>query len=722
MDRPTGARRLPHPRGGPPNEQSAEPNAPTPHAWASQLATPFVGHRRGHPAHMAPNGRPTHAVPHRDERSHRRPADRAPLARARAAAPSLAGVALVLGIGVALRWVALSDTPEATDREAALVTGVVTLSRTGVWTGLPLGAVPARLLSLATPQLAAIGSLTGAWRRVPSALGAVRECGPLLWTGAALLVWVLARRLGVVRRWALLAVALLAICPAAIGAARVAAPENLALLWSLAALVLVTGRHRVGRAALGIDLVIIGCTSVAVLTAPVALALLPTVLLLSAVQRDPRRPALIAVGVLLTVGVGTAFTVVAAPSGGSPGWLAPGWLATGGPVPDWLGPGWLGRDLVTPALVLLVGLLALRPGGRSSPRRRALAVGVLGVPLLALPLGAAPTPALPLAAVLVAAAAAGIERDLLARSRPARRYSPPDRRERPNRGGRPERFEPPERGEPPDRRAGRDRGAGRFVPQLAPALLIGVLAVVWAANLAELPTATAPPPAAAARAWLRDNVPDTDQVRTDDRTRVALVPGTEAWSRVSTGDTPSAPAWWVSAPGDRPPATAALVAEFGASGAPDRLEISGALGTAPDPARELAARRAAGAMLTMSPQLSADPGVLDQLRAGRVDPCAMTALAGLLSRQRIRLVDLPPMPGETAADRPLRQLLLAPDGPPPEGVPDTGPDTARRAVVEFFEAQLAPFRPYAVTETPAGVLVRYSPLAPPDLLEAFLAR
>jgi hypothetical protein len=127
-------------------------------------------------------------------------------------------------------------------------------------------------------------------------------------------------------------------------------------------------------------------------------------------------------------------------------------------------------------------------------------------------------------------------------------------------------------------------------------------------------------------------------------------------------------------------------------------------------------------MLTMSSQLRADPGVLDQLRAGRVDPCAMTALAGLLSRQRIRLVDLPPVPGEAAADRPLRQLLLVPDGPPPEGVPDTGPDAARRAVVDFFDAQLAPFRPYAVTETPAGVLVRYSPLAPPDLLEAFLAR
>jgi len=567
-----------------------------------------------------------------------------------------------------------------------------------VWTGLPLGAVPVRLLSLATPQYAAIGSLTGAWRRAPSALAAVRESGPVLWLATALLVWVLVRRLRVVRRWALLAVALLAICPAAIGAARVAAPENLALLWALAALVLVSGRHREGLAALRVDLVIITCCAVAVLTSPVALALLPTVLLLSARQHDPRRPALIAVGVLLAVGVGTAFAVAEVPpSGPGPGWLAP----------DWLGPGWLGRDLVTPALVLLVGLLALRPGRRSSLRGRALAVGMLGVPLLAVPLGAAPAPALPLAAVLVAVLAAGIERGVLAR---ARRTGPAER----------DRAEP-EHGP-----------AGRFVPQLAPALLIGVLAVVWAANLAQLPDATAPTPAAAARAWLRDNVPAADVIRTDARTRVALVPGTDAWSRVSTGspdpsadsraDATSVPTWWVSAPGDRAPATAALVAEFGPSGAPDRLEIRGAVPTLPNPARELTARQAAGAMLTMSSQLRADPVVLDQLRAGRVDPCAMTALAGLLSRQRIQLVDLPPVPGETAADRPLRQLLLLPDGPPPEGVPDTGPDAARRAVVDFFEAQLTPFRPYAVTETPAGVLVRYSPLAPPDLLEAFLAR
>jgi hypothetical protein len=137
-----------------------------------------------------------------------------------------------------------------------------------------------------------------------------------------------------------------------------------------------------------------------------------------------------------------------------------------------------------------------------------------------------------------------------------------------------------------------------------------------------------------------------------------------------------------------------------------------------DPARELDARRAAGAALATSPQLRADPEVTAELRAGRVDPAAMSALGALLSIQRLRLVALPPIPGE-AADRPLRQLLLTPDGPPPDGVPAAD---AQRHIVAFFEAQLGPFRPYAVTVTPSGVLVRYPPLAPPDLLEAFLAR
>jgi hypothetical protein len=79
-------------------------------------------------------------------------------------------------------------------------------------------------------------------------------------------------------------------------------------------------------------------------------------------------------------------------------------------------------------------------------------------------------------------------------------------------------------------------------------------------------------------------------------------------------------------------------------------------------------------------------------------------------------VDVPPVPGElTPAEstaRPLRQLLLAPDG----SAPSSRSADPARAIMDYFRAQQAPFRPDAVVPTAAGVLVRYSPLARPDLL------
>jgi len=125
-------------------------------------------------------------------------------------------------------------------------------------------------------------------------------------------------------------------------------------------------------------------------------------------------------------------------------------------------------------------------------------------------------------------------------------------------------------------------------------------------------------------------------------------------------------------------------------------------------------------MLTMSPQLSADPGVLDQLRAGRVDPCAMTALAGLLSRQRSDS-SICPDARETAADRPLRQLLLAPDGPPPEGVPDTA-RTPRAAPSSSSSRPNWPVPPVRRDGDPGRCARPLLAAGPPDLLEAFLAR
>jgi hypothetical protein len=708
LNRPTGAHGLPHQaargatargdRGGRDVHAEAADAPTTDRAaglWSRRLSALHVPYRRPQPSHAARNGRPTHAVPHRGNRTHRLRRGVGSRPPARVATLRLGALTAALGTGAALRAVALYDTPEPTDREAALVTGVVTLSRTGAWMGSQLGALPVKLMSLATPQFAAISSGTGAWRRAPSALGAVRESGPLLWVLAGLLVWVLAGRVGAGWRWSVVAVALLALCPAAIGTARVAAPESLALLWSLAALVLATGIPRVGRAALRVDLAITGCLTMAILTAPVAIALLPSVLLLSARQGDPRRPALLTGAVLTAVGLGTAALASGlAVTTGPADWFGPSGTA------EWFAPGWPGRDPVTPVVVLVVALAALR-----SHRQRPLAVGVLGVAVLAPVLDASAALAIPLAAVLAVALA----REWLARKsldRIRERGAPTTASARPS---------------------WVDRWRPRL-PKLAPAGLTALLALVWAANLAQLPKATRPPPTTWARAWLRDNLPNPGQVRTDPRSRVALMSGTDTWPTVNSAadcqrTSPAAacadPDWWVTTPSEPPPPAAALIAEFGPADAPDRIEVRTAGPVEPDPARELDGRRAAGAALTTSPQLRADPEVTAELRAGRVDPAAMSALGALLSIQRLWLVALPPVPGEAAADRPLRQLLLTPDGPPPDGVPAAD---AQCHIVAFFAAQLAPFRPYAVTVTPSGVLVRYPPLAPPDLLEAFLAR
>jgi len=107
----------------------------------------------------------------------------------------------------------------------------------------------------------------------------------------------------------------------------------------------------------------------------------------------------------------------------------------------------------------------------------------------------------------------------------------------------------------------------------------------------------------------------------------------------------------------------------------------------------------------------------DALRSGSLDSRACTALGGLLTEQRIRLVAMPEIAGEQAIGRPLRQLLITPTRPDPSS--RASPRT-EQAIVDFFTAQLAPFRPYALAITPGGVLVRYSPQGPPGLLDSLV--
>jgi hypothetical protein len=249
------------------------------------------------------------------------------------------------------------------------------------------------------------------------------------------------------------------------------------------------------------------------------------------------------------------------------------------------------------------------------------------------------------------------------------------------------------------------------------------------------------------------NISPNDRVMTDNVLHAALAKGDSGWTRVATpalcatkarlsasptaaGDCTDAD-WWVVAGSDLdagsapsqigtgagtatgPPTRSTLIARFGEQGSPGRIEVWTTYSPVTDPGREQRGRQAAGRMLTVSPHLETTPDVADTLRSGALDSRAATALGGLLTERQIQVVALPEIPGEQAIGRPLRQMLITPGRPDPSS--RASPETPR-SIVDFFTAQLAPFRPYAMAITPDGVLVRYSPQGPPGLLDSLLTQ
>lgn len=635
----------------------------------------------------------------------------------------VAALVVAAGVGVALRAVGLYSSPAPRPDEAALVNQVADPGTMG------LGELAGRLGALAAGQVSTLIRVGDGWDRAPSALGAVREVSLLAWTVTVLLCWLLARRLGVTRPWALCAVAVLALCPTAVTVSRLAVPENLAAVWALAALVLAAGPARVGRAQFRCDLMVALFLLAAALTAPLAAALSAAVVALAARHGDLRRTLLL--GAMCLPALIAAATGVGRP--------------TGAGIDTWVATGWLGPDLVTTLLVALVGGFGL-----ASARHRWVGLGLLAVLVAAASLG---LPASGLYPLLIPMAAVGLA--VLGQDRAV-----------------------------PARRLPRSVAAvALLVPPtvLLPVVTLTVLVVGWSANLVSLPSAAAPPPAEWAREWLRGNVPPSEQVMTDDITHTALTSGGAGWDRLvtpavcerqarlsaapSSAQACSTPDWWVvsgahpagasdtvpippaaatpAATGPSPvPATAGLavpaaaglaaavealpsgpatlVARFGSDGAGDRIEIWTTRWPAADPDRESRGRQAAGQMLAASSQLAVTADLADRLRGGLLDARAATALGGLLSEQPVRLVALPEVPGEQAIGRPLRQLLLM---PAPAGAQSrTVPPGAQQRIVDFFTAQLTPFRPYSMAITPSGVLVRYSPQGPPGLLNSLVTR
>jgi hypothetical protein len=511
-------------------------------------------------------------------------------------------------------------------------------------------------------QLSAYTMVTDAFGRSATALAAVRETMLVAALAGAVLLWVLARRLGLTRWAAAAAVLLVAASPLALGLQRLVVVEHLAVVWALGALVLVT---RPG-ARIRHDVLAAVCLLAAVLTSPLALFFLPAAGWLL-VRRAPVRAALVAV--LLNLGLGIAF-------GPAAGILRPHLAAAGRPsAADWvaLDPAW--AVLSTVALVGALAVTSLRPFAVS---------GLLLAATLAIP-GVPDTAVLALLLPVTPLLLAGVVQAVTRQRTPAHRWEA-------------------------------KRGTG---VALGAAVLVAIVAAGWVYGYPALhPSTDRGGPMADAREWLRGNASGS-RVLVDDAAWAELAQaGWPTGMLVAPAACAAAcpPAEWAVFADDatdlrrRYPALEAAFDNAGATavfGTGERRVTVSRLGLLPaDPGApsESSARAHAGEALQASARITFAPDAAAQLRAGRVDPRLIATIAALAALEPVRVAAFPEVPGEDPAGQPRRRVLL------------TGSEDGAAA---FYTGQRDLFRPSSVTRTGGGVLVTYPLFAPPGLLVPF---
>lgn len=511
-------------------------------------------------------------------------------------------------------------------------------------------------------QLSAYTMVSDAFGRSATALAAVRETMLVAALIGAVLLWVLARRIGLTRWAAAAAVLLVAASPLALGLQRLVVVEHLAAVWALGALVLVTRPD----ARIRHDVLAAVCLLAAVLTSPLALFFLPAAGWLL-VRRAPVRAALVAV--LLNLGLGIAF-------GPAAGLLRPHLAAAGRPsVADWvaLDPAW--AVLSAFALVAALAVASLRPFAVS---------GLLLAATLAVP-GVPHTAVLALLLPVTPLLLAGVVQAVTRQRTPAHR------------------------GE-----AKRGPGAA-----LAAVVLVAIVAAGWVYGYPALrPTTDRGGPLADAQEWLRANASGS-RVLVDDAAWAELAKA--GWPTgmlvAPAGCAATCPPaeWAVFADDatdlrDRYPAIEAAFDEAGVTavfGAGDGRVTVSRLGLPPaDPTApsESSARAHAGEALQASARITSTPDAAAELRAGRVDPRLIATIAALAALQPVRVAAFPEVPGEDPAGQPRRRVLL------------TGGEDGATA---FYTGQRDLFRPSSVVRTGGGVLVTYPLFAPPGLLVPF---
>jgi hypothetical protein len=520
-------------------------------------------------------------------------------------------------------------------------------------------------------QLSAWTWLTSAFERAPTAVAAGREAMLVAYVLSASLLWLLARRLGLARWAAALALVVFGLSPLAVQFHRHVFLDNLAVPWVLGAFVLACSpRRRLGAyAASG------ACLGIATLTSYTALLVLPALALQVWRSSHPsaRRYAL-AVGGSLFALVWGAYLVVAAlrgqllPGDGHPSLIQGAWFqlfdrAGDGSIfdPDSFRhravSSWLAFDTAVPVLALVAAPLALM----AVPPLRPLAVGFLALLVVVLLPGHMPASLvvglLAFGAVLIA----GVAERAWDRS-----------------------VEALSRGEARRRR-------WPF------ALSLGVIAVIiaaafaspnWIADYRSLLGDDADTAMRDANRWIVRNMPTDGRLIVDDALWVDLV-ATMSTSRVARYTTFDADAGvgvrpravWrdydvlvsVESPqafSDRHPEVRAalrssvVLAVFGAG--EDRVEVRKILPEGPDQAarasaasgHDPAAAAQAGAELTRNRSVDLSPSARRALLAGKVDERIMATLVAVAADRPVSVMSFTSDPAEAGTGAPFRTVSL----------------------------------------------------------------
>ncbi|TDD65079.1 hypothetical protein E1262_26425 [Jiangella aurantiaca] len=547
---------------------------------------------------------------------------------------------------------------------------------------------------LGLAQLAAWIGPAGALDRATHAVAGGREALLLVLLLGVVLLWTLARRLGVPRPAAAVAVVVFAVSPLALYLHRMVLVENVAVLWTLLAFALATARRRqpVAFPAAGVAVLL------AVLTQTTFLVIAPFVVwtMWQQVTAPVWRRVLAGVAAATTAGgyAYVLFSLAGPVSGGE----TPERLWALDPVLVVVGPAAAGTALLfrplrpVAATLLTLVLLIVVPGG---PAPAAL-----------------PIAAVPLAALLVPATAHGLAVRLLSVR------------------GRPEAM------------------PLAIMATTAAAALVVAVTATWPGELRPLLRGDAVAPVDQAERWLEANVPRDSRLVVDHTIREDLLrSGFSAGGVVPFASLPAAeepgellpldpavaprrtfeprPPRWThydfivstaalrSDDTDRPDVRSALaestvVAEFGSGDG--RVEIRSIHPLGREVAEAVAADerrtiRYATGQLLRNDALTFDAAARAVAGAGRIDPRLVLVL-GKLSGTHELDVSLPALPGE--GDGVRRRLVL--------GGLSTEDEAARLAL--WLLGQPAPFTPTQVDTDGTTVIATYSLAAPRGLLPA----